>query len=68
MEKNIIHRDMLENLVVFKGLRIYPIGLSRAVTLASLFFVCLFYTIQFSCTMINTNIKFVFIFYLGQGI
>ena len=68
MEKNIIHRDMLENSGVFKGLRIYPIGLSRAVTVASLFFVCLFYTIQFSCTMVKMNVKFVFVFYLGQEI
>lgn len=72
MGKNIIHRDMLENLVVFKGLRIYPTGLLRAVVLASLFFVSLFYTVEFSHTMVNTNVKFifyiyVFVFYLAQG-
>lgn len=64
---------MLENLVVFKGLRIYPTGLLRAVVLASLFFVSLFYTVEFSHTMVNTNVKFifyiyVFVFYLAQGI
>lgn len=72
MGENIIHRDMLENLVVFKGLRIYPTGLLRAVVLASLFFVSLFYTVEFSHTMVNTNVKFifyiyVFVFYLAQG-
>lgn len=64
---------MLENLVVFKGLRIYTTGLLRAVVLASLFFVSLFYTVEFSHTMVNTNVKFifyiyVFVFYLAQGI
>ena len=68
MGKNIIHRDMLENLVVFKSLRIYPTGISRAVVLASLFFDCSFYTIEFSHTMVNINVKFVFVFYLAQGI
>lgn len=59
MGKNIIQRDILENVVVFKGLGKYPTELSRAVVLPSLLFVLCYRVYlhkgEYKCNIPNTG-------------